>query len=566
MVEHPNESRWYPYTESNSKETYKFTGNGDPFSEKHHNLKDAFSFKVLRIRPTHWHTADGEDVGSVSMRVEFYGCVSDDILSCVDTADPFISESSPDGTSVTKHCISNCREANLAPKAYGDGVYSGDSQICMTAVHAGVIQDAYGGDVTIVKQAGQAEYKSSYKNGVQTYKKSDGYGVSFAFSNPLFNCPEGSKEFGDFCYAFYANAMTWPEAENECIKSWDGHLASVHHNNEQAFIEAQIESFTQDNDQVWLGLKDRNTDGLFQWSDDSAVQYTNWNSGEPNGFGSTQICVQMYRNGYWDDHHCDKENGFVCKFKRGHYPITDEGPDEGCEDGWLGFEDQCYLFVNNAYHSQEKAKEDCEFHNSHLAKIPDHETNSFIYSTLSQMGFWEFWHGLENPSGDNQILWLWQDQSVPTYTNWAAGLPVAGSAQCAFYLGSTVSNGKWYQDKCQGKYKYYICQKQRNGFDPKPPPTKPPHPDGCPGSADDGWQVNPDEPSSDYCYKIYTSDVTPEVNWKSALNQCRGQNGDLLSIESKPESEAMLNLVKQNFPDLDSIEFWIGFENTKPGL
>ena len=44
------------------------------------STKDSFTFNVLRIRPKHWHTFDGDDVGSVGMRVEFYGCVADDIL------------------------------------------------------------------------------------------------------------------------------------------------------------------------------------------------------------------------------------------------------------------------------------------------------------------------------------------------------------------------------------------------------------------------------------------------------------------------------------------------------
>ena len=72
--------------------------------------------------------------------------------SCGETSEKFISESSPDGTSVTKHCIPNCREANIGYKLYGDGVYSGDSQVCMAAIHAGVIEDGFGGDVAIVKQ------------------------------------------------------------------------------------------------------------------------------------------------------------------------------------------------------------------------------------------------------------------------------------------------------------------------------------------------------------------------------------------------------------------------------
>ena len=115
-----------------------------------------------------------------------------------------------------------------------------------------------------------------------------------------------------------------------------------------------------------------------------------------------------------------------------------------------------------------------------------------------------------------KVQWFWQDGTVPAYTAWAPELPNPGYGQCSFFLGSTISNGKWYQDKCQGKYKYYICQKEREGYPPKPPPTKPPHPDGCPGSESDGWVINSENPQSDYCYKFYTNDKTSEVNWKSA--------------------------------------------------
>ena len=45
-----DENRWYPYKEGKSNDVYYFSGNIDPFSEKHHNLKDSFTFNVLRIR------------------------------------------------------------------------------------------------------------------------------------------------------------------------------------------------------------------------------------------------------------------------------------------------------------------------------------------------------------------------------------------------------------------------------------------------------------------------------------------------------------------------------------
>ena len=84
--------------------------------------------------------------------IYLYSTIFELFKSCGETSEKFISESSPDGTSVTKHCIPNCREANIGYKLYGDGVYSGDSQVCMAAIHAGVIEDGFGGDVAIVKQ------------------------------------------------------------------------------------------------------------------------------------------------------------------------------------------------------------------------------------------------------------------------------------------------------------------------------------------------------------------------------------------------------------------------------
>ena len=130
-------------------------------------------------------------------------------------------------------------------------------------------------------KAGQEKYKSAYKNGVGSQKKDDGFEFSYAFSNPLFNCPKGSKEFGDFCYTFHASPLSWQEAENECVKQ-GSHLASIHHKNEQAFIESLLVQSSQDDDHMWIGMKDFGSNGYFLWTDDTAVQYTNWNPGEPN--------------------------------------------------------------------------------------------------------------------------------------------------------------------------------------------------------------------------------------------------------------------------------------------
>ena len=107
-----------------------------------------------------------------------------------------------------------------------------------------------------------------------------------------------------------------------------------------------------------------------------------------------------------------------------------------------------------------------------------------------------------------------------------------------FYL----SLGLWMQGDCKKSKKYYVCQKQRIGFDPKPKPTHPPHPDGCPGTTKDGWKINPSDPTSDFCYQIVSKEFDAsfiEVNWKSAREQCRSKGGDLVSIGSLAENDAI---------------------------
>ena len=143
---------------------------------------------------------------------------------------------------------------------------------------------------------------------MESHHHEDGYAFSFQFSDPLFNCPDGSTEFGDFCYSFYANQLSWVEAEKECVDKWDGHLASIHEPVEQAFIEANIVTSSQPGGRVWIGFKDFGSNGEFQWADDTLRPYTNWAPGEPNNpIGGEQTCVEVYvDSGKWNDDDCAK--------------------------------------------------------------------------------------------------------------------------------------------------------------------------------------------------------------------------------------------------------------------
>ncbi len=44
-------------------------------------------------------------------------------------------------------------------------------------------------------------------------------------------------------------------------------------------------------DELWIGLNDVRTEGLFDWSDSSTVTFTSWEYGKPAASSDTEDCV-----------------------------------------------------------------------------------------------------------------------------------------------------------------------------------------------------------------------------------------------------------------------------------
>jgi hypothetical protein len=71
-----------------------------------------------------------------------------------------------------------CPAGGAAGSLYGTDIYTTDSSVCTAGVHAGVINLAAGGAVTIIIQPGLASYTSTARNGV-TSTSWGAYGGSF---------------------------------------------------------------------------------------------------------------------------------------------------------------------------------------------------------------------------------------------------------------------------------------------------------------------------------------------------------------------------------------------------
>ena len=61
--------------------------------------------------------------------------------------------------------------------------------------------------------------------------------------------------------------------------------------------------------------------GSFSWTDNTAVNYLNWNPGQPTGIGThgqLEECVEINRvTGKWNDLSCFTNRGYVCKALKG---------------------------------------------------------------------------------------------------------------------------------------------------------------------------------------------------------------------------------------------------------
>lgn len=115
----------------------------------------------------------------------------------------------------------------------------------------------------------------------------------------------GGSMYDGHCYIVNGTATTWANAQSIC-KSSGGNLAIVNNASENYYIY----SITQL--AVWLGATDVATEGSFVWVNGTAVTFSAFAAGEPNG-GTAENCVQMTPTGYWNDLACNATRAFVCE-------------------------------------------------------------------------------------------------------------------------------------------------------------------------------------------------------------------------------------------------------------
>ncbi|XP_040911918.1 macrophage mannose receptor 1-like [Toxotes jaculatrix] len=328
--------------------------------------------------------------------------------------------------------------------------------------------------------------------------------------------------YNGHCFHLNRTQITWPDAQRQC-RTEGGDLVSMRNVEDQSFVISQLGYASTD--ELWIGLNDRRTEQLFDWSDQSTVTFTSWEYGRPFVSGNIKDCVLISgEKGNWADHVCEEKHGFICMKRSASRPTGDEvEQDAGCKAGWKRHGSYCY-FVGTETKTFDEATHDCKSSGSYLADVSTAVDNAFLVSLVGLRPEKYFWLGLSNQKNIDQFVWTNTD-SV-RFTHWNAQMP--GHQQGCVALATGIFAGLWDVLPCDNKQKY-ICKHQAEGAaaTPAPPTLKPPR-------CADGWtKVGP----RNYCFKLF--DSSQKRTWYEARDYCMAIGGDLLSIHSAAELETL---------------------------
>ncbi|XP_067462383.1 macrophage mannose receptor 1-like [Thunnus thynnus] len=327
--------------------------------------------------------------------------------------------------------------------------------------------------------------------------------------------------YNGHCFHLDRTKKSWSDAQRECRKE-GGDLVSISNVEDQSFVISQLGYAS--NDELWIGLNDKKTEGLFDWSDHSTVSFTTWEFGKPSISTDQEDCVLIRgENGNWAARVCEEKHGFICMKTSASEPSGDEVEQNvGCKTGWKRHGSYCY-FVGTETKTFDEAKDDCKSSDSYLADVSNGVDNAFLVSLVGLRPEKHFWLGLSNQK--NIDVFVWTNTDSVRFTHWNAEMP--GHQHGCVAMKTGIFAGLWDVLPCTNKEKY-ICKHLAEGaVTTRAPPTV------LPPQCADGWSR---VASRNYCYKLFTASSLRRT-WYEARDYCRAIGGDLLSIHRADEMQ-----------------------------
>ncbi|XP_052329683.1 CD209 antigen-like protein D isoform X2 [Oncorhynchus keta] len=131
----------------------------------------------------------------------------------------------------------------------------------------------------------------------------------------LFGCIEGWRLSGSSCYFLSTERKTWEESRQR-----GADLVVVNSRDEQKFLTG----LNRNIDSVWIGLTDRETEGIWKWVDGTPLATRYWGRNQPDNGAvfvvhiGEEDCVEI-NYGYtdpvnkWNDIACNSQFNWICE-------------------------------------------------------------------------------------------------------------------------------------------------------------------------------------------------------------------------------------------------------------
>lgn len=131
--------------------------------------------------------------------------------------------------------------------------------------------------------------------------------------------PYQSIEFDGKKYEFFDYSLTWEQAYNVCEQK-GGHLVTIGSDKENDIIWNTINNSSIE--KFWIGATDKITESNWEWITGEPIEYTNWNSEEPNNSKGFENYAEIISySGKWNDVYNyaninSLKYGFICEYEQ----------------------------------------------------------------------------------------------------------------------------------------------------------------------------------------------------------------------------------------------------------
>ncbi|MBI4718180.1 MAG: IPTL-CTERM sorting domain-containing protein [Planctomycetes bacterium] len=244
----------------------------------------------------------------------------------------------------------------------------------------------------------------------------------------------------------------WLDAEAEAVAQC-GHLVTI---NDQAENDWIVATFGTDR---WIGFTDDGSEGSWHWISGEPVTYTNWQSGQPDNFGtpgngedSAHLRAGTPGGGaQWNDLGNPSSAGpaglpWRGIIERGGAPWV-TNPTNGHQYRlttllYYGYDDEG---ANPDQPDWQDAEAEAVSQCGHLVAINDQAENNWIVATFGT----NRWIGFTD--GGSEGSWRWVGGDTVTFTNWQSGQPdnvgTPGNGEDSAHLrGGTPGGGAQWND------------------------------------------------------------------------------------------------------------------------